>query len=93
MLNLLVFVALQVGDLATTLWFLARGVEEGNPLVATVIRLSSHPAVALAVVKATACALAFLAWRGNRTRLLRRVNLLFAMCVAWNLLAVARATG
>jgi hypothetical protein len=93
MLNLLLFVALQFGDLATTLWFLSRGVEEGNPLVAALIRVSTHPAISLALLKAAACCLAYLAWRRNRLRLLRRINLMFLICVGWNLLAVSRAIG
>jgi hypothetical protein len=31
------------------------------------------------------------AWNSRRTRLLRRANLFFAICVGWNLLAIARA--
>lgn len=83
--------ALQFCDLATTLCFLNRGVEEGNPLVAFLIRLSSHPVVWLALLKTAACVLAWAAWRHNRIRLLRRINLLFLVCVGWNLLAIARA--
>jgi hypothetical protein len=91
--NLLLFVILQVSDLATTLWFLSRGVEEGNPLVAGLIRVSASPALSLALLKAVACGLAYLAWKRNRRRLLGRINLLFAVCVGWNLVAIARATG
>jgi hypothetical protein len=91
MLNLLVFVLLQSCDLATTLWFLAHGVEEGNPLVAAVIRLSGHPALPLALLKAAACLLAYLAWRRRSILLLRRINLFYAACLAWNLAAIARA--
>ncbi|MCX6632786.1 MAG: DUF5658 family protein [Candidatus Solibacter sp.] len=88
---LLVFLALQFCDLATTLVFLGYGVAEGNPLMAALIRASAHPAVALLLVKAAACGLGVYAWRGRRTRLLRRANLFFAVCVGWNLLAIAGA--
>jgi hypothetical protein len=88
---LLVFVALQFCDLATTLVFLQHGVGEANPLVAALIRVSAQPAVALLLVKAAACGLAVYAWRSRRTRLLRRANLFFALCVGWNLLAIASA--
>jgi len=88
---LLVFLVLQVCDLATTLLFLHHGVGEGNPLVAALIRVSAQPAVAVLLVKAAACGLAVYAWRGRRTLLLRRANLFFAVCVGWNLLALARA--
>ena len=88
---LLVFVALQFCDLATTLVFLRQGVAEGNPLMAALIRVSAHPAMALLLVKAIACGLALFAWRSRRTRLLRRANVFFALCVGWNLLAIASA--
>jgi hypothetical protein len=88
---LLIFFVLQCCDLATTLVFLGHGVSEGNPLVAAALRLSSHPAVGLTLVKLIGCGLGILAYRGNRRRLLRRVNILFAACVAWNLAAIALA--
>jgi hypothetical protein len=88
---LLVFVALQFCDLATTLVFLRHGVAEGNPLMAALIRLSAHPAMALLLVKVAACGLAVYAWRSRRTRLLRRANVFFALCVGWNLFAIATA--
>jgi hypothetical protein len=88
---LLVFVTLQFCDLATTLVFLRHGVGEGNPLVAALMQLSAQPAVAVLLVKAAACGLAIYAWRSQRTRLLRRANLFFALCVGWNLLAIAAA--
>jgi hypothetical protein len=58
--------------------------------VSAVIRSSSVPAIPLALLKAAACLLAYLAWRRNSFRLLRRINLLFGAVVAWNLLALAR---
>jgi hypothetical protein len=88
---LLVFLVLQLGDLATTLVFLRHGVLEANPLVAALMHLSATPAVAVLVVKVAACGLAMYAWNSRRTRLLRRANLFFAVCVGWNLLAIARA--
>ena len=89
MATLLVFVALQLGDFATTLWFLQHGVGEANPLVTALIRVSGQPALALLLLKAAACAMAVYAWRSRRTRLLRGANLFFALCVGWNLLAIA----
>jgi hypothetical protein len=88
---LLVFLALQFCDLATTLLFLQHGVGEANPLVAALIRLSAHPAVAVLLVKVAGCGLAVYAWRSRRTRLLWRANLFFAVCVGWNLVAIASA--
>ena len=88
---LLVFFALQCCDMATTLVFLRHGVPEGNPLVAAALQVSRHPAVGLAVVKVLGCGLGILAYRTDRRRLLRRVNILFAACVVWNLAAIALA--
>lgn len=84
---MLLFLILQAGDLATTLAFLHRGIVEGNPLVAALLRAPLHPAVALAAVKAAACALAWLAWKSGRARLVRRANLFFTLCIAWNVVA------
>ena len=91
MTMLLVFLGLQFCDVATTLAFLKHGVAEGNPLVAALMVALVSPAVALAVVKAGGCALGLYAWKSNRIRLLRRANLFFAACVAWNLLALVKA--
>jgi hypothetical protein len=88
---LLTFLTLQLFDAGTTLVFLARGVAEGNPLIGAMLRLSPHPAFALVAVKAAAFALALLAWKGRRTALLRRANVFFAVCVVWNLAAIAAA--
>lgn len=88
---LLTFFALQVCDLATTLVFLRQGVAEANPLVAVLMHFFSQPAFALGALKAGACLMAYYAWTSRRTRLLRRANLFFALCVGWNLIAIARA--
>jgi hypothetical protein len=88
---LLVFVALQFCDLATTLLFLQHGVGEANPLVSALIRASARPALAVLLVKAAGCGLAVYAWKSRRIRLLWRANVFFALCVGWNLLALARA--
>jgi hypothetical protein len=61
-------------------------------LIGTLLRLTVHPALGLALAKAAACGLAFAAWRGRRLALLHRTNVFFALCVAWNLAAIAAAT-
>jgi len=86
-----VCMALQLFDLATTLIFLRHGVAEANPLVAALIRHSAQPAVAILLTKAAGCGLGLFAWKSRRTRLLRRANIFFAVCVGWNLLAIARS--
>ena len=42
----------------------------------------------LLAAKFIALGLAFHCWRGERLRLLRRVNLFYASLVAWNLIAL-----
>ena len=88
---LIVCLCLQLCDLATSLLFMRHGVGEANPLVAAMIRVSAQPAVVLVWVKAAGCGLAVYAWRSRRMRFLRRANLFFALCVCWNLLAIAGA--
>jgi hypothetical protein len=88
---LLLFLVLQVCDLLTTMLFLRHGVTEANPLVAALMHVFSQPAVAVMAVKLVACVLAVYAWHSRRTRLLRWANLFFAVCVGWNLVAIARA--
>ena len=88
---LIVCLCLQLCDLATSLLFMRHGIGEGNPLVAALIRISDQPAVALVLVKAVGCGLAVYAWRSRRMRFLRRANFFFALCVCWNLLAIAGA--
>lgn len=88
---LYIFVALQFCDLATTLVFLQHGVGEANPLVAGLMRIIAQPAVALLVVKVVGCGMAVYAWKSRRMHLLRRANIFFALCVGWNLFAIAVA--
>ncbi len=90
MFQLLLFLFLQGCDLATTLWFLHLGIHEGNPLVAGILAVTGSPAFSLALLKAAAAGLAFFAWKRGSTGLLRRLNLFFLVCVAWNLAAIAR---
>jgi hypothetical protein len=86
----LIFVALQAADIATTLVFLGAGIGEANPLVSGLIGYLGQPVAALALVKIAACAMALYAWKTRRTRLLRRANIFFALCVGWNLVALYR---
>jgi len=84
---LVAFICLQVIDILTTLLFLHHGVAEGNPLIRAAMAGSVQPGMTLVLAKVFAIALASLAWRSGRTRLLRKVNLLFLLCIAWNLVA------
>ena len=85
---LLQYSYLQVLDLMTTLAFLLHGIQEGNPLVRFALRFSSSPITALLGVKCLALGLGIYCWRCGRKRLLTRINILFAIVVAWNLAAL-----
>jgi hypothetical protein len=89
---LLQYSYLQVLDLLTTLAFMLHGVQEGNPLVRLVMHLTANPLGGLLLVKLVAVGLGFYCWRVGRTRLLVRINILFALIVAWNLAALILAS-
>ena len=79
---------LQVLDLLTTIAFLLNGIQEANPVVRYAMRYSQSPFSALMAVKMAALALGFYCWRFGRERTLMRINIFFAVLVAWNLLAL-----
>lgn len=79
---------LQVLDFLTTIAFLVNGVREGNPLVRLALSVGSNPIASLVVVKFLAILLGFYCWRVGKRQLLFRINLLFAILVAWNLVAL-----
>ena len=83
------FTLLQVFDLLSTVFLLRHGASEMNRLMRALLGLGGSPALVLAVPKLAAIGLAVCAWRSGRTRLLRRVNVVFAACVIWNLLGIA----
>jgi hypothetical protein len=89
---LLQYSYLQVLDFMTTVAFLLHGVSEGNPLVRLALQYAPHPLGGLLAVKTAAIALGLYCWRGGRQRLLGRINLLFALVVAWNLGALILAS-
>ena len=79
---------LQVLDFLTTVAFLVQGVQEGNPLVRLAMQVTSNPMVGLLIVKLLAVGLGVYCWRGGRGQTLNRINLLFAVVVAWNLVSL-----
>jgi len=85
---LLQFVYLQVLDLLTTLAFLLNGIREGNPLVRWALNAAPTPLGGLVGVKVLAILLGLCCWRLGKERLLVRINFLFAVLVAWNLVAL-----
>jgi hypothetical protein len=76
---------LQVLDFLTTIAFLLQGVKEGNPLVRFALAYSPNPMVGLLAVKLLAVGLGLYCWKVGKQRLLTRMNVMFAIVVAWNL--------
>ena len=89
---LLQYSYLQVLDFLTTIAFMLNGVREGNPLVRAAIQYAPHPLGGLLLVKLAAVALGIYCWRARRRRVLGRINILFAVVVAWNLSALIVAS-
>jgi hypothetical protein len=86
--QLLQFSYLQILDFLTTIAFLLHGVHEANPLVRVVLYTAPNPISALLAVKVLAIGLGLFCWRRGRDRLLMRINIMFAILVAWNLVAL-----
>jgi hypothetical protein len=85
---LLQYSYLQVLDFMTTVAFLLHGVHEGNPLVRVALQYAPNPLGGLLAVKVLAVGLGIYCWRGGRDRLLTKINILFAVIVAWNMVAL-----
>lgn len=79
---------LQVLDFMTTVAFLVHGIREGNPLVRLALEYSPNPLGGLLAVKIIAIGLGLFCWKFGKERLLNRMNVLFAVVVAWNLAAL-----
>ena len=79
---------LQVLDFLTTIAFLLHGIEEGNPLVRYFVTATANPIGGLLIVKVLAVLLGLYCWRMGKAKLLARINILFAVLVAWNLVAL-----
>ena len=85
---LLQYTYLQLLDFLTTIAFLVQGVQEGNPLVRLAMAVFPGSVPGLIAVKAAAVLLGIYCWRLEKHKLLSRINILFAVVVAWNLLAM-----
>ena len=83
---------LQVLDFLTTIAFLVNGVREANPLVRMALNLGHNPIGSLIGVKLLAVMLGIYCWRMGRDRLLSRINTMFALVIAWNLIALIVGT-
>ena len=84
---------LQMLDLLTTIAFLINGVKEANPLVKGMMHVTSSPMLGMLLVKLLAIALGVYCWRIQKHRLLLRINILFALIVAWNMIALIASSG
>ncbi len=85
------FIYLQLLDVLTTIAFMMQGVGEGNPIVRWAMRATENPFGGLFMLKAAGVALAMFCIYRSRERLLRRVNVLFAAVVVYNLVALILA--
>jgi hypothetical protein len=83
---------LQVLDFLTTVAFLLNGVSEGNPVVNWAMQTFPSPLAGLAAVKLVALALGIYCWQTAKGQLLSRINIGFAILVAWNLLSLILKT-
>lgn len=89
---LLHFSYLQVLDFLTTIAFMINGVKEANPLVRFAVKVCPTPISGLVAVKVLAVLLGVYCWRMGRDRLLSRINVVFALVIAWNLVALIIGT-
>jgi len=89
---LLYYSYLQVLDFLTTIAFMVNGVKEANPLVRLALNLGHNPIGSLIGVKVLAVMLGIYCWRMGRERLLSRINVMFALVIAWNLVALILGT-
>jgi hypothetical protein len=60
------------------------GVQEANPIVRAALRYAPDPLIGLLFVKLVALGLGLYCWKMQKQRLLTRMNLFFAVVVAWN---------
>ncbi len=81
--SLIVFVALQVLDILTTLLGLQMGAQEASIFLARLMHLG--PVAALLLAKIFAVALVAMALRMKRPRVVVFLNYWFAVIVTWNL--------
>jgi hypothetical protein len=79
---------LQILDFLTTIAFLLHGVREANPLVRLALHVGPSPFGGLLLVKTAAIALGIYCWKAGRDRVLTRMNIMFALVVAWNIAAL-----
>lgn len=75
-------------DTFTTLVFLSRGMNEGNPLVSWTLFHAHAPWMGLVLTKSMAALVGLYCYRNGRMRLLRTANVGYLFVVGWNLVAI-----
>jgi Domain of unknown function (DUF5658) len=85
------FVYLQLLDVLTTIAFMMHKVQEVNPLIKWAMRESLHPLLGLVLIKVAAILLAVLCVASSRYGVLRKINIFFAVLVAYNVVALILA--
>lgn len=85
---LMIFIFLQILDLATTLAALALGGRENNPIVAHIMTVGPVAGLLISKLAVTGIAVAGAAMRKHRG--LRLANAVFTGVIAWNVTVVAR---
>jgi hypothetical protein len=75
-------------DFLTTIAFLLHGIQEANPVVRMALTYAPNPLGGLLAVKLIGIGLGLYCWKSGKMRLLGRMNVLFALVVAWNLSAL-----
>ena len=85
---ILQYTYLQVLDFLTTVAFLLTGVQEGNPLVKWTLEIAPTPLSGLVMIKLVALGLGVYCLRMNKANLLAKINMMFALVVAWNMVAL-----
>jgi hypothetical protein len=86
--SLVLFSYFQLLDLLTTVGFIIHGVKEANPIVKFALTVAPTPLMGLALVKIAALAMGIYCWRLGRQKLLGRINVLFAILISWNMVAL-----
>lgn len=86
-----VFVVLQCLDVLTTLLFLSKGIQEGNPLLSWALPFAHAPWMGLVAAKLLATFIGFYFYYQGKFAALRLANMGYSLIVGWNLLTIAMA--
>jgi hypothetical protein len=89
---MVLFVALQVLDLTSTIIFLHTGVREANPIVRCSMSMFGGALPGLLVIKILAAVLGLACYGMKRFDFLRRANISFVILILWNSMAIFDAT-